>query len=83
MTTSRVVEKRPPLEVYIDKLLYSDLSKKTIETNFRQFRKLNWNDPYTRNYAVKALSAGWRMKYSVIHCAASIVSGLSKEKGLK
>ena len=51
--TSKEVEKKPPLEAYIDRLLFSDLSKKTVEVILKQLRKLNWKDDYMRDYAIK------------------------------
>jgi hypothetical protein len=35
---------RPPMQEYIRKLLYKDLSKTTVEKVLRQMRKLSWDD---------------------------------------
>ena len=53
VVTSKEVEKQPPMEAYIDRLLFSDLSKKTVEVILKQLRKLNWKDDYIRDYAIK------------------------------
>eukprot|EP00795_Rhopilema_esculentum_P002036 gene2037-17601_t len=72
------VKERPPMQEYIRKLLYKDLSKTTIEKVLRQMRKLSWDEPGIKEYVVKCLSKIWNVKYSNIHCAANMLSGLSE-----
>ena len=78
MASAHVVEKPPPLFAYVDKLLFADLSKSRTEHILTQLRRFDWKNMEIREYLIDALSAGWKMKYSVIHCAASIISGLSR-----
>ncbi|ELU05692.1 hypothetical protein CAPTEDRAFT_168822 [Capitella teleta] len=67
----------PPMHRYIRKLLYKDLSKTTIERVLRQLRKLDWNDPEIRSYAVKCLTEVWQVRYSAVHCCANLLAGLA------
>lgn len=70
-------EVRPPMLEYIHKLLYADLTKVTTEKVLRQLRKLNWDDSEVKRYAIKCLIAVWNMKFSCMHCAASLLAGLA------
>jgi len=70
------VKERPPMHEYMRRLLYKDLSKTTTEKVLRQMRKLPWDESGIKNYAVKCLTKIWNVKYSNIHCAANMLSGL-------
>lgn len=42
---SAIVEKqRSPMELYIRKLIYGDLTKKSLDKILKQLRKLHWED---------------------------------------
>ncbi|XP_041934443.1 regulator of nonsense transcripts 2 isoform X4 [Alosa sapidissima] len=71
-----VRKKRPPLQEYIRKLLYKDLSKVTTEKVLRQMRKLSWQDPETKSYLVCCMVNIWNVKYNSIHCVANLLAGL-------
>ncbi|XP_043944246.1 regulator of nonsense transcripts 2 isoform X2 [Protopterus annectens] len=71
-----VRKKRPPLQEYIRKLLYKDLSKVTTEKVLRQMRKLPWQDPEVKNYVVCCMINIWNVKYNSIHCVANLLAGL-------
>uniref|UniRef100_A0A8C4X967 Regulator of nonsense transcripts 2 n=1 Tax=Erpetoichthys calabaricus TaxID=27687 RepID=A0A8C4X967_ERPCA len=71
-----VRKKRPPLQEYIRKLLYKDLSKVTTEKVLRQMRKLPWQDPETKNYLICCMVNIWNVKYNSIHCVANLLAGL-------
>ncbi|KAG5267795.1 hypothetical protein AALO_G00225840 [Alosa alosa] len=60
-----VRKKRPPLQEYIRKLLYKDLSKVTTE-----------KDPETKSYLVCCMVNIWNVKYNSIHCVANLLAGL-------
>lgn len=74
---AREVEKRPSIKEYIRILLYGELTKKTVEFVLKQYRKLDWSDPDISEYAIKCMSRGYMIKFSVVHCAASVLAGLS------
>ncbi|XP_072257884.1 regulator of nonsense transcripts 2 isoform X2 [Pyxicephalus adspersus] len=71
-----VKKKRPPLQEYIRKLLYKDLSKVTTEKVLRQMRKLPWQDPEVREYVICCMINIWNVKYNSIHCVANLLAGL-------
>lgn len=71
-----VKKKRPPLQEYICKLLYKDLSKVTTEKVLRQMRKLPWQDPEVKSYLICCMVNIWNVKYNSIHCVANLLAGL-------
>lgn len=71
-----VKKKRPPLQEYIRKLLYKDLSKVTTEKVLRQMRKLPWQDPEVKGYLICCMINIWNVKYNSIHCVANLLAGL-------
>ncbi|XP_031687830.1 regulator of nonsense transcripts 2 isoform X2 [Oncorhynchus kisutch] len=71
-----VRKKRPPLQEYICKLLYKDLSKVTTEKVLRQMRKLPWQDPESKGYLICCMVNIWNIKYNSIHCVANLLAGL-------
>ncbi|KAJ8261775.1 hypothetical protein GJAV_G00158270 [Gymnothorax javanicus] len=71
-----VRKKRPPLQEYIRKLLYKDLSKVTTEKVLRQMRKLPWHDSEVKNYLICCMVNIWNVKYNSIHCVANLLAGL-------
>lgn len=75
-TPMSVKKVRPPLQDYIRKLLYKDLTKSNTEKILRQMRKLDWEDPVVCAYATKCLIAIWNVKYYNIRCVANLLAGL-------
>uniref|UniRef100_A0A8C5PGW2 Regulator of nonsense transcripts 2 n=1 Tax=Leptobrachium leishanense TaxID=445787 RepID=A0A8C5PGW2_9ANUR len=71
-----VRKKRPPLQEYIRKLLYKDLSKVTTEKVLRQMRKLSWQEPELKEYVICCMINIWNVKYNSIHCVANLLAGL-------
>lgn len=71
-----VKKKRPPLQEYIRKLLYKDLSKVTTEKVLRQMRKLPWQEPEVKGYLICCMINIWNVKYNSIHCMANLLAGL-------
>ncbi|XP_051976822.1 LOW QUALITY PROTEIN: regulator of nonsense transcripts 2-like [Xyrauchen texanus] len=71
-----VRRKRPPLQEYIRKLLYKDLSKVTTEKVLRQMRKLPWQDTENKSYLISCMVNIWNVKYNSIHCVANLLAGL-------
>ncbi|XP_028304226.1 regulator of nonsense transcripts 2 isoform X2 [Gouania willdenowi] len=71
-----VKKKRPPLQEYVRKLLYKDLSKVTTEKVLRQMRKLPWQEPEAKAYLICCMVNIWNVKYNSIHCVANLLAGL-------
>jgi regulator of nonsense transcripts 2 len=68
-------KKRTPLQEYIRYLLFSKLSRSTVEKVLRQLRKLVWPDcePYIVSCVLKVCKA----RYSQLQLAASLAAGLN------
>ncbi|KAI8805570.1 armadillo-type protein [Cladochytrium replicatum] len=76
---SAIMQKqRPPLELYLRKLIYGDLAKKTVEKILKQIRKMNWEDPATRAMITKVFFKIWKVKFSNLHLMAFLASELSR-----
>lgn len=69
---------RPPMELYIDKLMYGDLSTKSSDRVLRCLKKLNWNDDSIIAYLRTKFTSPWDLRYSSIGLMALLLSGLSK-----
>ncbi|CAO3628795.1 unnamed protein product [Cunninghamella echinulata] len=74
-----VVEKvRSPMELYIRKLIYGDLNKKSLDKTLKLLRKLHWEEPEVQRLLNKLFQKIWKIKYSNIHLMAILASGLNK-----
>lgn len=74
-----VVEKvRSPMELYIRKLIYGDLNKKSLDKTLKLLRKLHWEEPDVQHLLNKLFQKIWKIKYSNIHLMAILASGLNK-----
>eukprot|EP01134_Creolimax_fragrantissima_P004242 CFRG4242T1 len=72
----KVRKERPPMHTYIRMLLFSKLSKSTCSYVIKQMRKLPWNDPTIKAYAIKCLSKPWNCKHGVVRHLAAVVEEL-------
>ncbi|KAF7727252.1 hypothetical protein EC973_007865 [Apophysomyces ossiformis] len=76
---SAVIEKtRSPMEMYIRKIIYGNLNKKSLDKALKQLRKLHWEDESIRCLLSKLFQKVWKVKYSNIHLMAILASGLSR-----
>ncbi|KAF9426064.1 hypothetical protein BGZ94_006975 [Podila epigama] len=76
--TVRQKREMPPIEQFIRKLLYLDLSKRNVETTHKLLRKLDWNDPQIYNLVLRLFTKVWKIKFSNIHLMAILVNGLNR-----
>nr|CAG4640628.1 EOG090X0143 [Eulimnadia texana] len=75
-TTTKKV--RTPLQEYIRYLLFSELGNKgATKRVLKQLRKLDWNDKETSVYAVRCLTAAWKVRFLNIRTLAGVVAELS------
>ncbi|KAI9193580.1 armadillo-type protein [Polychytrium aggregatum] len=68
---------RSPLEQYYKKLIYSDLSKRTVDKIIKQIRKFDWDNPDTRKMLAKPFFKPWKVKFSNLHLLACIASEMA------
>ena len=71
-------KERSPIELYLRKLLYKDLTVNNTDAVLRQIRKFNWDDADTRKLLKKLFFKVWKIKYSNIDCLAWMLYQLNK-----
>ncbi|KAJ2993051.1 hypothetical protein HDV02_002697 [Globomyces sp. JEL0801] len=77
--TSGMVQKhREPIELFLRKLVYKDLSRSTIDVVLKLLRKVDWNDDSIRIILNKLFFKTWKIKFSNLHLMAFLVSELSR-----
>jgi regulator of nonsense transcripts 2 len=72
------VKERPPMELYIRKLIHEDLCKKSLDKILKQLRKLHWEDASIRALMAKIFQKIWKIKFGNIHLLAILASGLNR-----
>ena len=59
--------KLTPIQEYIEKLIFNDLSSHNTEKVLKQIRRLHWNDdPEEAAFVVKTLGSVWNYKFNNI-----------------
>ncbi|KAI9499281.1 armadillo-type protein [Zychaea mexicana] len=76
--TAIVEKERSPMELYVRKLIYGDLNKKSLDKILKQLRKLHWEDPDIFRMMLKIFQKVWKIKYSNVHLLAILASGLHR-----
>lgn len=72
------VKERPPMELYIRKLIHEELCKKSLDKVLKQLRKLHWEDPHIKSVLIKLFQKIWKVKFGNIHLMAILASGLNR-----
>ncbi len=67
---------KPPMTLYIEHLLYTELTKNSVTKVLIKLRKLNWEDPETAAVAISCLASVWQLKYFNIVYLAHLLYGL-------
>jgi regulator of nonsense transcripts 2 len=67
-------KQRTPLELYIRKLLYLDLSKRTVRQTLKKLRQLPWSDPSTFSLLLKIFSKVWKIRFGNIYYLAQLAA---------
>jgi regulator of nonsense transcripts 2 len=70
------VKERTPLDLYVRKLIYVDLNKKSLERVTKQIRKLHWEEPEVFEMMRKIFIKPGKIKYANIHLLAIILGAL-------
>jgi regulator of nonsense transcripts 2 len=66
-------KERTPIELFLRKLMYQDLSKRTLDKIVRQIRKMHWEEEDIVKLLHKVFTKPGRIKYSNIHLLAIIL----------
>lgn len=69
-------KERTTLELFIRKLVYEDLSKKSIEKVTKQIRKLHWEEPEVVEVLRKVFVKPGKIRYSNIHLLAIMLGAV-------
>ncbi|KAL1854369.1 mRNA decay protein [Diaporthe australafricana] len=69
-------KERTPLELFVRKLIYVDLSKRTLDKIARQIRRMHWEEAEVREALKKVFSKPGKVKYGAIHLLASLLAHL-------
>ncbi|KAJ3164285.1 hypothetical protein HK101_000477, partial [Irineochytrium annulatum] len=72
------VKQRSPLELYLRKLFYSDLARRSVDKVTKQLRKLNWEDAETLKLLRKLFRKVWKVKFANVHLVAFMASELAR-----
>lgn len=71
-------KERPTLELYIRKLVYLDLNKKTLEKVIKQIRKLHWEEEEVVEYLRKIFIKPGKIKFSNVYLLAVMLGALHR-----
>ncbi|GAB7349009.1 hypothetical protein MBLNU459_g7982t1 [Dothideomycetes sp. NU459] len=71
-------KERTPLDLYIRKLIYLDLSKRSLEKIIKQIRKLHWEEPEVPEMLRKIFTKPGKIKYGNVHLLAVILGALHR-----
>ncbi|KAJ9657550.1 mRNA decay protein [Coniosporium apollinis] len=71
-------KERTPLDLFLRKLIYLDLTKRNLDKIVKQIRKLHWEEPEVVNLLQKIFTKPGKIKYSNIHLLAVILSSLNR-----
>jgi regulator of nonsense transcripts 2 len=66
-------KERTPIELFLLKIMYQDLSKRTLDKIVKQIRKMHWEEEEVVRLLHKIFSKPGRIKYSNIHLLAVIL----------
>ncbi|KAF2109846.1 armadillo-type protein [Lophiotrema nucula] len=71
-------KERTPIELFLRKLIYTDLSRRSLDKIVKQIRKLHWEEEEIVNILLKIFTKPGKIKYSNIHLLAVILGTLYK-----
>jgi regulator of nonsense transcripts 2 len=69
-------KERSPMELFIRKMIYLDLSKKTVSSILKRLRMLHWEDPVIFALLHKIFTKVWKLKFSNVYYLAQIAASL-------
>lgn len=70
------IKERTPLDLFVRKLIYIDLNKKTLERVTKQIRKLHWEEPEVVEMMRKIFIKPGKIKFANIHLLAIMLGAL-------
>jgi regulator of nonsense transcripts 2 len=71
-------KERSPMEMFIRKTIYLDLSKKNVSSVLKRLRMLHWEDPEIFALLQKIFTKIWKIKFNNIYYLAQIAASLMR-----
>lgn len=71
-------KERTPTELFLHKLIYQDLNKRSLDKIVKQIRKLHWEEDEIVHLLHKVFARPGKIKYSNIHLLAVILGSLHR-----
>jgi regulator of nonsense transcripts 2 len=69
-------KERTPVELYVSRLVYLDMNKRTYTKVLKSLRKLHWEEQEVVDMLEKVFSKPGKVKYSNVHLLAVLISSL-------
>ncbi|KAF3039935.1 hypothetical protein E8E12_008264 [Didymella heteroderae] len=71
-------KERTPVELFLRKIMYQDLTRRTLDRTVKQIRKMHWEEAEVVNFLHKIFSKPGKIKYSNIHLLAVILGTIHR-----
>jgi len=71
-------KERDPMEQFIRKMIYLDLSKKSVAGIYKRLRMLHWEDPRIFSLLQKIFIKVWKLKFANIYYLAQLAASLMR-----
>jgi len=71
-------KERTPIDLYLRKLMYSDLSRRTLDKTVKQIRKMHWEEDEIVRLLHKIFAKPGKIKYSNVHLLAVILGSVHR-----
>jgi regulator of nonsense transcripts 2 len=71
-------KERTPMELFVQKLIYEDLTKRNVDKITKLVRKLHWEEPEVVAILKKVFTHPWKIRFNNVHLLAVILGGLSR-----
>lgn len=79
-SAARNIQTKPVMHQYIEHLVYTELSRKTVSNVLKKLRRIDWNDKEINAFAIQSLASAWKVKCDNIPALASLLSNLSQHR---
>ncbi|KAF2668337.1 putative nonsense-mediated mRNA decay factor [Microthyrium microscopicum] len=71
-------KERTPMELFIQKIIYDDLTKRNVDKVTKQIRKLHWEEQEVVSILEKVFTRPWKVRYNNIHLLAVILGSIHR-----
>ncbi|PSN70596.1 ARM repeat-containing protein [Corynespora cassiicola Philippines] len=71
-------KERTPVELFLRKIMYQDLSRRTLDKTVKQIRKMHWEEEEVVRYLHKVFTKPGKIKYSNVHILSVILGTIHR-----